>query len=657
MSGYRNFYEETDHFFDDKRGRLFVALNYKGTNFGSSINTKENPDTILNEPIFQLMSKANYDYGTASDNDKMVLAPEFIKFIGETAKTHANFDPKLAGVSTARKSYATLKWVYHNWGSMSFEGREFYTTFLNLVNSDGKMAAVEPATLSPGIKYLNLKKINMDNKDSDTIFKSTLPYLPHGMKDDSNNVLDVDYLHKLYDENFKVATAGPATAGTAIGGFIDTVDKESAKYWSNLNQGKFLRNILYVEHKVSSGSVSASSPLDIYYDLSTEKLYKINEKGELVGKDGKVFDDKNLEEELNDENSCSGTYTKKPCKLIYECFLSGDSKNLSRCLSKYSISDLYDVARSELAKMNPRIISKILSTFLVEVNNGQIEEYLEWRGNLESRLMTKMSSDKAIKTASVILNNKKLLEYIRNLMEIIRENPDYLAKFGRPSNLSDLPDKTKDLKSSSGLKYFIKPSGINRAQALSTQLTSIAQQLNVLPQNFISSINAPLGLANVNFGNPFVMAGATGLLRGGSNSIKGGGCVDETIVALENLYGEILNELKKNGKDLVDEDKKHIESALAQLKKNHSQLVSALNDLKAFTKLNSALTAGINQVSLNEVKGASRISLDSQVKNLQSCINSTSTNQRNLIETLVSQVFNPMVNLAAGISTTGIRPL
>jgi hypothetical protein len=654
MSGYRNFYDETDHFFKDGKGRLFVALNYKGTNFGSSINTKENPDTILNEPIFQLMSKANYSSST--DGDKMVLAPEFEDFIMETATKHASFDPLLtrrSGYDT-RADYTALDDVYNNWGSMSLEGREFYTTFLNLVTKEGKLPAVQPSGLSPKSTYLNLKKTNMMNKESDTIFKSTLPYLPRGMKNIDGTVLPVDYLHQVYDNGFKGIV-------TLTGGDIPTVYQESSKYWKTLDNGKFLRNLLYAEHKASTASASGPTPLDTYYDLSTEKLYKVNEKGELVNTKGEtvVPNDTKLEEALKDNDSCSGTYTKKPCDLVYECLLSGDSKNLARCLSKYSISDIYNVARSELQKMNPQIIVKILGSFLVDNNDdGKIEEYLEWRGNLESRLMTKMSSDKAIATASAILNNKKLLEYIRNLMEIIRENPDIISVLGSKSkNLSDLPDKTKDLKSSTGLKYFIKPSGINRAQALSTQLTSIVQQLNVLPQNFISSISAPLGLANMNFGNPFIMAGAAGLLRGGSNNVRGGGCVDETIVALENLYGEILNELKKNGKDLVDEDKKHIESALSQLKKNHSQLVSALNDLKAFTRLNSALTAGINQVTLNEVKGASRISLDSQVRNLQSCINSTSTNQRNLIETLVSQVFNPMVNLAAGISTTGIRPL
>lgn len=637
MAGYRNFYNETDKFFgDDKKGRLFVALNYKGTNFGTSLNTKENPDTLLNEPIFQLMSKENYNGG--SENDKMTIARDFEDFIFTLGKKHAEFDPHLNNASKSRASLSDkLTWVYGNWKSMTMEGREFYTTFLNLVSRDGSMAAVDP-TVSTHTTFLNLKKVNMTSRDSDTVFRSTLPYLPKGMKKSDGSIADVDHLHQLYDKGFNSPMSG---------GNKPTLTEA----WVNLDTGKFLRNVLYAEHNASSAR-SVTTPLDSIYDLSTDKLYIIN-NGQVVDKENKPLDASRLERDFNDTETCSGTYIKD-CDLVFECLLSGDSKSLSRCLSKLSVESMYDTTRNEVRKMNPQIIQKLLGTFAVEVDGrGNVEEYLVWRANFESRLMTKMSSDKAIKTAATVLNNKKLTAYIRNMMDVIRENPEVLHVLSRGSRstLSDLPEKTKDLKFNSGVKYFIKPTGINRAQALSTQLTSIAQQLNVLPQNFMSSLSMPLQLSNVNFGNPLVSLGLAGVLRGGNS------CVDETIASLEAIYGEILSELKSSGKDLVDEDKKHIDDALVQLKKNNHQLVTALNDLKAFTRLNTALTAGITQVRLDDIKGASRISLDAQVKNLQSCIDSTSTNQRNLIQTLVSQVFDPMVRLASGVSTVGIRPL
>jgi hypothetical protein len=148
MAGSRNFYDETDKFFsDDKRSRLFVALNYKGTNFGTSLNTKEYPNTLLNEAIFQLMSKQNHkpedNQQPNPEKDRMTLAKDFEDFIHKLGKAHAEFDPHLSK-GTGRENLDKLKWVYGNWSSMTMEGREFYTTFLNLVSSDGGMAANDP---------------------------------------------------------------------------------------------------------------------------------------------------------------------------------------------------------------------------------------------------------------------------------------------------------------------------------------------------------------------------------------------------------------------------------------------------------------------------------------------------------------------------------
>jgi hypothetical protein len=304
---------------------------------------------------------------------------------------------------------------------------------------------------------------------------------------------------------------------------------------------------------------------------------------------------------------------------------------------------MYNVAKSEVAKMNPRVMAKVLGTFDIQTDKyGKVEEYIQWRGSLESRLSSKMGNDRGAKTAAAILGNKKLLEYLRNIMDVIRSN-NALSQTKAP--LSDLPDKT-DKK----IAYFIKPQNIDRASALSTQLGTLVQQLNVMPQNFVSSLNMPLQLANVGFGNPFVGLGSLGMLRGG-------GCVDDTVATMESIYRQILEEMKSKGKDLVDEDKKRIETAIEQIKKNNAQLSEALKDLKSFMKLNTAITAGINSVSLNDVKGSSKIDLSSQVNSLESCINRTSREQVGLISALVDQVFRPMVQVAQGATSSFIKPL
>jgi hypothetical protein len=340
--------------------------------------------------------------------------------------------------------------------------------------------------------------------------------------------------------------------------------------------------------------------------------------------------------------NCAGTFIKN-CDIIYECLLAGDAEALSHCLGKHSLQNMYAVAKSEVAKMNPKVMAKVLSTFDIRTNRfGKVEEYIEWRGSLESRLTQKLGAERGGKTASTILGNKKLLEYLRNIMEIIRSNPVLTNDKG--VTLSDLPVKTDDK-----IRYFIKPTNINRAAALSTQLGTLVNQLNVLPTNFLSNLRMPLNLANVGFG----MANPYGLMGGQ----RGGSCVEDSVATMEAIYKQILEEMKRNGKDLVDDDKKRIENAIDQIKKNNSQLASALNDLKGFMKLNSALTAGLTNVSLSEIKGSSNVDLANQIKTFESSINNTASSQINLMTALIDQVFRPMSQIAAGYSNHLLKPI
>jgi len=329
--------------------------------------------------------------------------------------------------------------------------------------------------------------------------------------------------------------------------------------------------------------------------------------------------------------------------MVHTCLLKGDPKALSACLGKLSIESMYAVAKSEVAKMNPRVMEKVLNTFDIRSNkHGKLEEYIEWRGSLESRLVQKLGAERGSKTAGAILANKKLLEYLRNVMDIVRANHGALSNKG-DRTLSDLPVKTDDR-----IKYFVKPTNINRAAALSTQLGTLVNQLNVLPQNFVSSFNMPLNLSNVNFGSPMMLP-----LMG----MRGGGCIEDSVATMEAIYKQILEEMKRNGKDLVDEDKKRIENAIDQIKKNNSQLSSALNDLKGFMRLNTALTNGLTNVSLNEIKGSANADLSNQIKSFESSINNTASSQISLMTALIDQVFRPMALIASGASTNLLRPI
>jgi hypothetical protein len=625
MSGARSMYNEVDDFFGSKQGRLFVALNYKGTNFSQPLNTKENPETIRAEPMFQLLLAKNYNGKEKSEDN--VLSQDFVDFVKAVAAYHKTLDVvgTQAGAQTSK-----LAAIYSNWANISDDGRQFFSQLMNLVSdSNSNIATQDPRSVAAGLKLrLNLKKVDPSQRTSEVIFGRTLPYLPAGMIAEDKTSVPVDHLHRVYDAALRNTTIFTGGAANLFEG------------WTNLNVSQFLRNCLYVQKQINTGRIQVTSPLDEVYDLVTSQIYSVDANGNLVNKTGRVMDDKAYADDVKE--NCFGTQLKD-CDLVFECLLSGDPKALSRCLGKLSIERMYDVAKTEVAKMNPRVMAKVLGTFDIQTDkHGRVEEYIQWRGSLESRLSSKMGNERGSKTAAAILGNKKLLEYLRNIMDVIRSNN---ALVQGKSPLSDLPDKT-DKK----ISYFIKPQNIDRATALSTQLGTLVQQLNVMPQNFVSSLNMPLQLSNVGFGaNPFVGLGALGMLRGG-------GCVDDTVATMESIYRQILEEMKAKGKDLVDEDKKRIETAIEQIKKNNLQLTEALKDLKAFMKLNTALTAGINNVSLNDVKGSSKVDLNAQVGNLESCINRTSREQVGLITALVDQVFRPMALIASGSSSTLLRP-
>jgi hypothetical protein len=645
MSATRNMYDEIDEFFaengaqitgkPDKRCRLFTALNYKGNNFNQSINTKENPETIKNEAIYQLMLAKNYK--TTAGAAENVIATPFIDFVKSVGTRHIKLDGLLQDVSGS-VSADTLSNIYGNWIGLSQDTRDFYMQLVNLIPTSATNQAVTSVPYSGNNMSefrLNLKKVNMNDPLTETIFGSTLPYLPSGSVDQGGTKLAVDYLHRVYDEALRAA----GRRAVFVGGASATYDAWEA---AGLDVPLFLRNIAYIQQKAIRSPSGVKGELSEIYDFTTDKIYSINKDGKLVDADGNEMDDARYLADL--KKGCNGTQiADKDCDLVFECLLSGDPKALSRCLGKLSVENMFVIAKSEVAKMNPKVMTKVLSTFDIRTNkHGKVEEYIEWRGSLESRLTQKLGTERGSKTTKAILDNRKLLEYLRNIMEIIRSNP--VLTNANTAPLSELESKVEGK-----IRYFIRPTNINRAAALSTQLGTLVQQLNVLPNNFVSSLNMPLNLSNVSFGGQTGFPSAFGM--------RGGGCVEDSVATMEAIYKQILEEMKRNGKDLVDEDKKRIENAIDQIKKNNSQLSSALNDLKGFMKLNSALTNGLTNVSLSEIKGSSNVDLSNQIRTFESSINNTASSQVNLITALVDQVFRPMALIASGSSTNLLRPI
>jgi hypothetical protein len=87
-----NFYDDISPFFsNDGRGVQFVHFNYKGNEYESSLNTAKNSDSIIGEPLFQLMISNNY-LSKRSNQNNNDIHQEFVDFIIKTALSHRNLD-------------------------------------------------------------------------------------------------------------------------------------------------------------------------------------------------------------------------------------------------------------------------------------------------------------------------------------------------------------------------------------------------------------------------------------------------------------------------------------------------------------------------------------------------------------------------------------
>ena len=151
-------------------------------------------------------------------------------------------------------------------------------------------------------------------------------------------------------------------------------------------------------------------------------------------------------------------------------------------------------------------------------------------------------------------------------------------------------------------------------------------------------------------------------LRGGARGKKHRNMIGgaDNVETMKRVYMGILQDMQRRGKDLVDEDKKHIETAIKQLEENNKKLQKALKDLQAFIRLSEAVDVGISKVTLKDVENLSSqnlSSLKSTVSNLENCVGRVTRDQVGLMTSLIDQVFRPMALLNIGAPTAQLRAI
>ena len=626
-------YDDLAPFFgpEAKRARLFVALNYKGTQFTVPLNTAENPDTLKSEPLWQLMLAKNYK-STSNEGDN-VISNEFIEFVTNVARFHNKLDKEQKATGFNTQNADTLIFmsnVVNRYNELDPDAQTFFSEMVNLVRETPAVAVGVAERPTQPIR-VNLKKRQLNTPNAQTVFASTLPFLPKGCKKVDGSLFDGDALQKLHQ-----------TTAMTGGALFDGADA-----WTTLDTEKFLKGVMAAQKHARD--IHVTTEFGDLYDLSNDNVYTRDTMGNLL-QNGKPVDDA-----LLNSSPCATTgISADKCDQVYECILSGDSKKLHRCLSKFRDEDMFTVARDELKKMNPSVLKKILETFSVRVVKGTVEHYMVWLSDFRNRLVSSMGEELGNKTFNVISENKKLLNYLHELINLASGSP---ALFARASDLSDMPNK--DFKKTQNVKYFYRPDKMDSSTMMPAYLDTLLNQLRVLPQDLSGQYNAMVRTAGV-IPSMALPLGMT--LRGGARGKKHRNMIGgaDNVETMKRVYMGILQDMQRRGKDLVDEDKKHIETAIKQLEENNKKLQKALKDLQAFIRLSEAVDVGISKVTLKDVENLSSqnlSSLKSTVSNLENCVGRVTRDQVGLMTSLIDQVFRPMALLNIGAPTAQLRAI
>jgi hypothetical protein len=264
-------------------------------------------------------------------------------------------------------------------------------------------------------------------------------------------------------------------------------------------------------------------------------------------------------------------------------------------------------------------------------------EFLEWRATMDSRV--------GHDAAEAIKQNKKLVEYLRQVVHLVRSNPAIIAENRQTMN------SRKQQAAQSGVqppRKFIAPSvrAVPASTMLLRTIPGMVQQISMPTPPML-----PPGIAGFGYGPS--AAFPLGLLSGGAQSD-----LTETAQGLQNSFVKVLKDLQNSGKDLVDNDKKLIENAIKKVSKNEKQITHALNELSAFSKLSDTLKNGLPQaLELKDTDGSSRlVSVSKNVSNLNTNVGSLARENQALITQLYNNVFKSLASLRLGVSSSNLVP-
>lgn len=282
----------------------------------------------------------------------------------------------------------------------------------------------------------------------------------------------------------------------------------------NLNLGKFTAAAIkreddMMDRQAQSVSAPVSADLDYpfltAYDMVYGQLWTFDsQKGQYFRLDDsnrKVYYD---DAAKGDAKTCYATYLAKGsdanCLRVIQCIADGNSKSLNRCLDVIGDGNLWEIAADDAQKVGPDMIKLVLRKFGVkgseetDSNGNKFKvpmSFEEWK----NKIVANFSDD----VKNTILNNPKLLNYLKGLIGVCRSNPNILNK-NNPSIIArdNTPEYVKNL----NMRKYKIPSVSRKTQyEFFAESLRNATQPHVVTQDMFNPITSG-SFSNLMFVNP-----------------------------------------------------------------------------------------------------------------------------------------------------------
>lgn len=517
---------------------------------------------------------------------------------------------------------------------------------------------------------INLMK---EKRGSENImFCHTLPYLPvngnfvgklwytdntGARRFISKNNLSTEILKVIYDGVYKDVTTSVNTKPVTVininnsermsvpGDYL-LVQKECDKKW-DLVLSLIVKNLLKSHNR--SKNVKSVSVQELM-DTSSGMIWFNDEHGLYKVENGrKVRYEEYKQRGYNCDNVLSLNKNKvntEQCRQIAQCILESP-ENLESCLKNYEDGgyDIFNVAKSEIEKLDPHEVKKLLKVFHVGIakspfidkngNNTKIIRpcsYTEWTNRVLNANELPKGWSEGFKRR--LMESTPLLNYVKGIIDFARSNPailnpDYITNGS--ANLDDDDDDDEQLQ-------MLRKSGYN----IGTYYYPYPDSREELGFNVGFMVQSAKAFApvtttfNLPFSNAIV---GDGIMTHHGMDIMGGGAIPEGevmgtsyVANLAYMLSKIIVDLKRKGLSFAPEQEQEINKFIKDMGKNEQrikeliQVLSKLKNLQSFAKCydngrQSGSTSG-KVLSLDEIVSHSDLLswLNSNIGDYEKCI-------------------------------------